>query len=399
MRRIPLSAVEVGAELGKTLYNERGDVLLRKGAELTERYLDLLRERGFASVYIQDEDTADIVIDDIVSEHVRVNATKNIYRFHKVIENAAKDINKLPPERMAAAFNSSAFRRAARGEAQEAIYAIVESIIDEVMGAATLSGLTAVKTHDNYTFCHSIDVTVTAIMLGRKLFFDRPALRQLALGCMLHDTGKIFIDAKLLNKPGRLTPEEYELIKQHPITGFKLLQSIQKDEFLANHVAYQHHERQDGNGYPRGLHGNNRVQRGAGRGDRILLIAEIAAVADIYDALSSDRPYRAALGPAEIVEALRGMAGAQLNRDIVGQFLSIVPLYPVGLEVRVSQGKYNGYTGVVARINTRAMDRPIARILRDDRGRRIDAFDWDMTTDRGATLVATLASGALAEAS
>jgi HD-GYP domain-containing protein (c-di-GMP phosphodiesterase class II) len=399
MRRTPLSTVEAGTVLGRTLYNERGDVLLRKGAVLNERYLGLLSEKGFQSVHVQDEDTADIEIEDIVSEHVRANATKNIYRFLQVLQNASKDFQQIPPERLAAALGSRELRNNARGNAYDAIYAIVESILDEVTDATTLTGLTAIKTHDNYTFVHSVDVTVTAIMLGKKLYFDRPALRQLALGCMLHDAGKTFISPELLNKPGRLTPEEFDLIKKHPTLGYQLLRNIQKDEFLANHVAYQHHERQDGSGYPRGLLGTNRVHRDAMRGDHMLLIAEIAAVADVYDALSSDRPYRPGMTPEQIVETMRGMAGSHLNREIVGHFLSILPVFPVGLEVRITQGRLKGYRGVVARVNERAMDRPVVRVIYDERGRRIQGFDVDLTKETSAAVAATFGPGRLARAS
>jgi HD-GYP domain-containing protein (c-di-GMP phosphodiesterase class II) len=389
MRRVPLDRVDSGALLGKTLYNERGDILLRKGRELSPRYVDLLREKGFRSIYLQDPDTEDIELGDIVSEHVRQTANQNIYRFMQVVENASRELKGLPTERLGAAFKSNDFKRALTGRAYEAIYAVVESIIDDVLDAPTLSGMTALKTHDNYTFCHSVDVTVTAIMLGKKLYFDRPALRQLALGCMLHDTGKIFIDARVLNKPGKLTPVEFDLIKKHPTLGYQLLRSIQKDEFLANHVAYQHHEKQDGTGYPRGMRGVNRVARDAIRGDRMLLIAEIAAVADVYDALSSDRPYRAGMTPEQIVETMRQMAGPHLNREIVQHFLAILPVFPVGLEVRITQGRLKGYRGVVARLNQKAMDRPVVRVLYDNHDHRIQSFDYDLLKERGATLAGT----------
>ena len=102
MRRVPLDRVESGAVLGKTLYNERGDVLLRRGAELTGRYVDLLREKGFGTIYLHDADTEDIDLDDIVSEHVRSTATKNIYRFMQVVENASREIGRTSPERLLA---------------------------------------------------------------------------------------------------------------------------------------------------------------------------------------------------------------------------------------------------------------------------------------------------------
>jgi putative nucleotidyltransferase with HDIG domain len=400
VRRVPLEQVDTGAVLGKTLYNERGDVLLRKGAVLSERYRGLLTEKGFATVYLQDEDTADIVMDDIVSEHVRSTATKNIFRFMQVVQNASKEFNKLPTDRLGAAFSSSAFQKSTTGRAYEQLYAVVDSIIDEVLEVKTLTGLTAIKTHDNYTFCHSVDVTVTAIVLGKKFFFDRVALRQLALGCLLHDIGKTFIPTEVLNKPGQYTPTEWDMMKKHPTLGYQLLRSIQRDEFLANHVAYQHHERQDGSGYPRGLRGINRIARDAKYGgDRMLLIGEIAAVADVYDALSSDRPYRAGMAPDRIVETMRDMAGPHLNREIVHHFLSILPVFPVGIEVRFTQGRFKGYRGVVARVNDRAMDRPVVRVLYDDRGRRIAGFDYELAKEPQAAIAATFSPVALARAS
>ena len=399
MHRIGLTMVQPGSVLGKTIYNERGDVLLRKGAILSDRYIDLLGDKRFSTIYIQNEDTADIIIEDIVSEHVHQNATRNISRFLTVIENAARDLADLPLERLHSGFNSIDFQRSVQGKAFDALYSVVESIIDEVVDETTLSGLTAIKNHDNYTFCHSIDVTVSAVVLGRKLFFDRPALRQLALGCMLHDTGKIFIDAKILNKDSPLSPEEYAVVKRHPELGYQLLRSLQRDEFLANHVAYQHHESQDGSGYPRGLHGVNRISRDASRGDRILLIAEIAAVADVYDALSSDRPYRAGMTSEEIVLKLRELSGTRLNQEVVNHFLAILPVYPVGVEIRVTQGKLKDYRGVVARINPRAMDRPVVRILYDDRHRRVSAFEVDLLKEPHVEVATTFSNDEFARAS
>src|SRR4051812_3101744 len=117
MRRVPLDRVEAGAVLGKTLYNERGDVLLRRGAELTPRYVDLLRDKGFGTVYLHDPDTEDIDLDDIVSEHVRATATKNIYRFMQVVANASRDLGRASPERIVAAFSSGELKREVTGSA------------------------------------------------------------------------------------------------------------------------------------------------------------------------------------------------------------------------------------------------------------------------------------------
>ena len=131
----------------------------------------------------------------------------------------------------------------------------------------------------------------------------------------------------------------------------------------------------------------------------MLLIAEIAAVADVYDALSSDRPYRAGLGSEEIVVKLRELSGTRLNQEVVNHFLAILPVYPVGVEVRVTQGKLKDFRGVVARINSRAMDRPVIRILYDDRHRRVSAFEVDLLREPHVEVATTFSNDEFARAS
>src|SRR5262249_4815745 len=154
---------------------------------------------------------------------------------------------------------------------------------------------------------------------------------------------------------------------------------VQPNDVLVNQVALQHHERQDGHGYPRRLAGNNRVSRPKfGNEGRILLIAEIASVADVYDALASERPYRGALAPEAVGETLQAMAGSYLNSELVEVFLSAVPRFPVGMTVRVASGRLAGASGVVARVNRRALDRPVVRLTRDADGRPIKV-DLDLS--------------------
>jgi HD-GYP domain-containing protein (c-di-GMP phosphodiesterase class II) len=254
------------------------------------------------------------------------------------------------------------------------LYRSVETIIDEVMTADSLPGLNSLKSHDNYTFCHSVDVAITALLLGKKLFFSRDQLKALGVGCILHDVGKVFVDHDLLVKPGRLSADEFEKIKQHPTMGYELLRKQMQGDALPKHVALQHHERQDGTGYPRGLHGGNRVARDArARFDarHMVLIAEVAAVADIYDALASDRPYRPGLPPEEIVRIMSDMRETHLNAEVLDTFMSVFPQYPAGVDLVVTGGRYEGFRGVVLATNKRAIDRPRIRLTLDRRGDRL----------------------------
>src|SRR5437879_379355 len=166
----------------------------------------------------------------------------------------------------------------------------------------SLAGLTTLKAHDTYTFEHSVDVAVYGVALGRRLKLDRADLRDLALGCLLHDIGKMYIDERILNKPGKLTAEEFAEITKHTVLGFQMVRQLPLPNSRPAHIALQHHEKQDGSGYPDQRWGTNRFWRTKQeRFDprRINLFAEVAAVADVCSALASDRPYRAALRSAE----------------------------------------------------------------------------------------------------
>jgi putative nucleotidyltransferase with HDIG domain len=268
---------------------------------------------------------------------------------------------------------------------------VVDEIMNEVMDVDLLTGMAAIKSYDNYTFAHSVEMATAAIVVGRKLRMDRGSLKRLARGCLLHDIGKIFVDDEILNKHGPLSGAEQKVMQAHPVFGFDLLQAVQPQDVLVNHVALQHHERQDGRGYPRGLNGTNRVERPRfGNEGRILLIAEIAAVADVYDALASERPYRAALAPETVVETLEAMAGTYLNKELLDVFLSTVPVFPVGMTVRVSAGMMVGYRGVVAKVNRRALDRPTVRLTRDASGERIKPIDLDLAREAELTIESVL---------
>lgn len=383
MRRASVRNIEPGVVLAKPIMNDRGGVLLTAGTELTDRYVRHLLERGTGSVTIEDPDTDDIEIEEVISDSLRATATHTVYKVFEAVDSATIQVKEMTPAQIQAHLRSNSFREtAARLVPLDAVLSVVDEIMNEVMDVELLTGMAAIKSYDNYTFAHSVEMATAAIVVGRKLRLDRGSLKRLARGCLLHDIGKIFISDAILNKHGRLTPEEQKSMQAHPVFGFELLQAIHPEDVLVNHVSLQHHERQDGNGYPRGLMGTNKVERPRfGNEGRILLIAEIAAVADVYDALASERPYRAALAPEVVVETMKGMAGTYLNRELLDVFLSTVPVYPVGMTVRVSTGRLSGCTGVVARINRRVLDRPVVRITRDAGGQRV-RLDVDLSLDR-----------------
>jgi len=371
MYRQAVSRLKAGDVIATTLYTEAGTPLLVAGTPLDQRYIRALERRGLVAIYIRDGLADDVAPEDVVSQQVRSTVTTYVEQTFATVMRVATERgagSQGGVDGAVANLGEQALEIGDDGrEAMADLYAGVEQLISEIIESSTVAGLESLKTHNEYTFQHSVDVAVIGTLIGKRLGLPRGRLLELALGCLLHDIGKSYLDVAILDKPGPLTEEEFTEVKKHPLMGYELVRRMPVQSLLPAHVAYQHHEQQRGAGYPRGLVGDNTV---AGRTEherigsgRLLLIAEIAAVADVYSALSSDRPYRKAVLPDEIMGIVDGMAGRHLNRDVVAAMRTLVPRYPAGRWVEVVQGAHRGSRGVVAQIHPANVDRPLVRLL------------------------------------
>jgi HD-GYP domain-containing protein (c-di-GMP phosphodiesterase class II) len=191
---------------------------------------------------------------------------------------------------------------------------------------------------------------------------------------LTRDIGMARIPAEVLNRAGPLTPDDWSMVRQHTLASYAILRKVRPGAVIANAIALQHHERQDGFGYPQGLRGTNRISRETAGQGRIILDAEIAAVADVHDALGADRPHRPALPPDRSVVELQRLAGGHLNRAIVSQLLQILPIFPVGSDVVLRTGPHTGFRGIVAAVDSDDLAHPIVRVLTDRLGQRVKPF-------------------------
>jgi HD-GYP domain-containing protein (c-di-GMP phosphodiesterase class II) len=381
MYRRHISQLRPGQVLARSLYTERGDVLLGAGAVLNPFYISRLEHRGVISVFLRDGLGDDVEPNDIVSEELRAATVTHLARAFDVISTMAQGARENNPGRpktvdeLVQQLGEKPLDIPGPGiDSLHALYRDIESLMNEILESSTIASLESLKTHNDYTFQHSVDVAVLGILLGRTAGLPRDQLRELALGCLLHDLGKMYIDQAILDKPAKLTPEEFDEIKKHPQMGFELIRRMPVFSILPAHVAYQHHERQDGGGYPRGLIGNNVIGRSLAERmnpKRMLLIAELAAVADVYSALTSDRPYRPAMPLDRVHQIVNEMAGPHLNRDVVQVLTRTIPMYPVGHWVEVLTGTYRGWRGVVSKLAPEAINMPTIRLLLNARGDRV----------------------------
>ena len=211
------------------------------------------------------------------------------------------------------------------GKAQE----LVEEISSSVeRNPAALISLARLKTKDDYTYMHSVAVCGLMVSLGRQLGLDAHQVRDAGLAGLLHDMGKMAIPLEVLNKPGKLTEDEYTLIKTHPERGHAMLLEGNNVNPVVLDVCVHHHERIDGRGYPHRL-----------KGDEISVFAKMAAVCDVYDAITSNRPYKVGWDPAESLKKMAGWAEGDYAETIFQAFVKSIGIYPTGSLLLLDSGR------------------------------------------------------------
>ncbi len=226
-------------------------------------------------------------------------------------------------------------------EAKKAVDQVVYSVIKT---PDALMWLTQLKKKDEYTSQHSMNVCVLSVALGRYIGLAENELKELGLCGMLHDMGKMLIPDKVLNKPGKLEGKEIKIMKYHTVLGLKILKKSKgRVPLSVINVAYSHHERVDGKGYPRGI-GQDKISRPT----------RIVAIADMYDALTSDRVYRKGCSHLEAIDIMAKMSGKHLDYALVLKFIECLSIYPPGSIVELT----NNEIAIVVEVNQDEKLRP-----------------------------------------
>ena len=362
MRLVMTRRLDSGSVLATDVLTGRhGTPLLRKGTRMSESYRDALIRAGVNAVYVDDALGQGIDVPQILSERTRQEATSALAQAFR----AAPTVFGGEKTQMAPQLVEELARIA------NMIASDVSDCGDAVLALADLAS------SDLYTLQHSIDVTALGLLIGQRVFREKgwidyrgqrcydhieKKLAQLGLGLLLHDIGKLAIPQSVLNKPDKLEDDEWQMIRQHPLTGLELLPS-NLISAVSKTVIRSHHERWDGRGYP-----------DAKKGAEIHQFARIAAVADVYDAVTSERPYRSA-APAHVgVRIILEGTGTAFDPEIVEIFRKVVPPYPPGIEVSLNDGR----SGIVAGVAPPRLDRPTVRIAKEADGRACNPYEVDL---------------------
>jgi putative nucleotidyltransferase with HDIG domain len=364
-------------------------VLAQAGVVLDRSLLASIRRRGYVAVLVEDSRSEGIEIRDALSPTTRARATKVTGTTVMVGNQTIKRLGPSVAASMTSLPKSDEVRRTiAQGVPTDAIMQSVDTIVEEVLDGPTQLGLNSIKSQDSFAYSHAVEVAAIAVMIGRKMGFRPSDLRRLGRGALLHDIGQTFTGDSTDGKTGPPSPADIEQVKRHTRLGFDFLQNVPSFDVLANHVAYQHHEWFNGQGYPRGLRGTVRFGRDVSvLPGEIATIAQVTAIADVYDALCSDRPFRQRL-PRELALSLIGrMAEQQLHPELVRGFLEVVPVFPAGYAVRLVGGAFDRWQGIVARVGSPDINRPLVRVLNRADGQEVEPFEVDLARDTSLRLM------------
>jgi HD-GYP domain-containing protein (c-di-GMP phosphodiesterase class II) len=372
MIRVPIDQLRVGDRLGRDVYSS-ADVppLLRAGVRVSDGYRSSLERAGVVAVWIDDG-----LSDGIEPLEVLDVETKR--RAASAIRDAFRDVARTVPSGAKVSVEAIL-------EMREVADLIVRDVGRNVNSALALNDL---ANADGYTLKHSLSVTTLGLALGMRVMrkygwidvdgrrrFDCGGgrLTALGVGLLLHDVGKLAVPADILRKPSALTETEWEAMRAHPTLGVDILK---RDEIspLSRAVVRSHHERWNGTGYP---------DRRAGTA--IHQFARIAAVADVFDALTSERYYKKAMPLHEAYDYIERRAGVDFDPEVVDVFKSFVAPYPPGTRVVLS----DGYRGFVTAVRPEAVKTPVVRIVMDSSGAVIAPRELDLGTSPQLKIVAT----------
>jgi HD-GYP domain-containing protein (c-di-GMP phosphodiesterase class II) len=375
--------------LGESLFLPSGELLLAAGYRLKDRYRKRLKELGFNSVLINVKGTESVIPETIISTHLQRemavslnSAAQNLKEAIPIKQQGIRSVQKVIKE------NKHYLNKYI---VNSGIVRVVEHFVEEILSQpAIVLNISEMKKSPGDLFTHAINVTITSLCLGRKFRFSYEEMKQLGIGAINYDLGLVAVDPSILEKEGDFSEDESGLYEQHTVFGYLMLSQNPAIPPTSSAVALQHHEHQDGTGFPRGIKGENRPPlKDFSRKNVIHRFAEIVAVADVYDMLISGRLH--CFEKHRVQEALKSviqMGGKRLNSEIVKALTTIVPVYPVGARIRVLNApvpQLVGYIGVVARDNSVNLDQPQIILYETKNHQGIKPFLIDLAQHKGFT--------------
>jgi len=348
MRIIPLMYVKEEHTLGRTLFDTDHRLLLRAGTPISKAHKTRLQEGGYFSVYVEDDYTH-YKPSPIIPDQLRDNCLA-------IIRDAFKDFKTyMELEKAEQTLGNKNKLQKMMGNRNEKIENILE-IADRVLLDLEDHQLSRIeyvepKNMYDYPYQHALNTGILASLIGFRMNRNVNEIRSMFISSILCEMGNLMIPRDILFKKGRLTPDEFETVKNHCNISYHQVNTLPELNYMIKMICLEHHEKVDGSGYPKGLDG-----------DQMNIMSRIVSVADAYDAMTSDRTYRMAYPPHKAIEYLKSMSGVHYDEDVVYVLTSIIQPFPIGTIVSLNTKQY----GVVIDDNEFEPLRPKIKLLSDE---------------------------------
>jgi len=340
-KKVKINEIKPGMVVAKDIVTDEGFVLLARDTMISPSNYSKLKESSIKEVFIK-EATINIKPEDLLGrpqakqpEHIPVTKKKDFQEFAKEYEGKLE-------------ITKNRIKAISDGESVnvEELYEITNSIVKKLKTKSdVLTYVSFLKEHDEYTYSHSSNVALLSSMFATWLKFDETEMANLTTAGLLHDLGKLKIPLEILNKKGRLTEAEFDIMKSHTVVGYRILENQNLPENMKL-AALMHHERVDGSGYPLAL-----------KDEKINKYAKIIAICDIYDAMTANRVYRGRICPFEVIKRFEVSSFGELDTDFLLTFLKNIAYTYFGSWVKLS----NGTEAEIVYIHQNDLSRPIVR--------------------------------------
>lgn len=360
MQKHFIGGVIPGSIIAEDVYGTDGVLLIKKGSMFREHYIPRFIDAGVQEIFVEENgsmtpETVSTIrkslnIQDVIHDKTRAHAQNQIKKtMMKFKAVSSSDIQKIG----------------------QMVEDMIEQLLDKKDFVFALSQLRSV---DDYTYQHSVNVGVLALIIGIDLNLTKEQLKHLGMGAILHDIGKIMVPEEIIKKPAKLTSDEFMEVKKHTEYGYDILiqTNIQEEAAL---IALHHHEKYDGTGYNRGL-----------RNTKIPLYARIVAVADVYDAMSNDRVYQRKSSPDKVFREITHQGDKHFDTQIMETFARHINIYPTGTGIILN----SGHRGIVLYQNKLYPESPIVRIFlpKEQNPKRL-YFDMDLSLNTKYYIIET----------
>ncbi|MBN2897680.1 MAG: HD-GYP domain-containing protein [Clostridia bacterium] len=338
MRGKPTKEVQPGEVLGRTIFRDDGTVLVTKGTTLSQTMLKRLIQEDILIVYIEDELSEGIEPTNVISDQQLLRGAVEMSKVFKEVKNSMRFTADQKDSRLRYVYDSLHI---------ESLGQFLDEIEKDLFeNRDALYQVFNMFSADMYTYKHSVDVAVLAMLIGKELGYSMKDIKMLGFGGLLHDIGKSQIPVEVLNKKDKLTEEEWQLLQKHPEMGYELIKDVISLNGHIKQMVRYHHERNDGSGYPFALMDSELTE-----------FIKIIVVADIFNAIASSRVYREAMTPEKIMEYIHQETVYRLDYKVVNTLLKVVHVYPEGIIVQLSDGRQ----GIVVESRKGAPTRPLLR--------------------------------------